>query len=95
MRLDKFLKISRIIKRRSVAKDISDQGRILINGKEAKSSTKVAVGDELTINFGNKTLVLKVSELLESTKKADTDRMFQIISENYERDYNQEAKDLD
>lgn len=95
MRLDKFLKISRIIKRRSVAKDISDQGRILINGKEAKSSTKVAVGDELTINFGNKTMVLKVSELLESTKKADTDRMFQIISENYERDYNQEAKDLD
>lgn len=94
MRLDKFLKISRIIKRRSVAKDISDQGRILVNGKEAKSSTKVGVGDELTIKFGNKTLVVKVTALLESTKKADTDRMFKIISETYERDFNQETSEL-
>ncbi|MCF6515875.1 RNA-binding S4 domain-containing protein [Lactobacillus sp. S2-2] len=94
MRLDKFLKISRIIKRRSVAKDISDQGRILVNCKEAKSSTKVGVGDELTIKFGNKTLVVKVTALLESTKKADTDRMFKIISETYERDFNQETSEL-
>lgn len=94
MRLDKFLKISRIIKRRSVAKDISDQGRILVNDKESKSSTKVSVGDKLTIKFGNKTLIVEVLALLESTKKADTDRMFKIISENYERDFNQEAKDL-
>ena len=49
MRLDKFLKVSRIIKRRSVAKEIADQGRILVNDRPAKSSTKVASGDTLTI----------------------------------------------
>ena len=60
MRLDKFLKVSRIIKRRSVAKEISDQGRILINGNAAKSSSNVKVADELTIKFGNKTEIVKI-----------------------------------
>lgn len=60
MRLDKFLKVSRIIKRRSVAKEIADQGRILVNDRPAKSSTKVAAGDTLTIKFGNKTEVVKI-----------------------------------
>ncbi|MDN5953550.1 MAG: RNA-binding S4 domain-containing protein, partial [Loigolactobacillus coryniformis] len=55
MRLDKFLKVSRIIKRRTVAKEIADKGRILINDKVAKSSTDVSVGDIITIKFGNKT----------------------------------------
>ena len=55
MRLDKYLKVSRIIKRRTVAKEIADQGRIDINGKTAKSSNDVKTGDELTIRFGNKT----------------------------------------
>ena len=54
MRLDKFLKVSRIIKRRSVAKEIADQGRILINNRPAKSSSQVVAGDTLTIKFGNK-----------------------------------------
>lgn len=69
MRLDKFLKISRIIKRRSVAKEVADKGRIQINGKLAKSSSTVKIGDVLTIQFGNKTMEIKVSELHESTKK--------------------------
>ena len=56
MRLDKFLKVSRIIKRRSVAKEVADKGRIQINGKLAKSSSKLKVGDVLQIQFGNKTL---------------------------------------
>lgn len=55
MRLDKFLKVSRIIKRRAIAKKIADQGRIMINDKVAKSSSDVRVGDVLTIEFGNKT----------------------------------------
>ena len=55
MRLDKFLKVSRIIKRRSVAKEVADKGRIQINGKLAKSSSTLKVGDVLQIQFGNKT----------------------------------------
>ena len=59
MRLDKFLKVSRIIKRRSVAKEIADQGRILINDRTAKSSTDVSVNDQIVIKFGNKTLTIR------------------------------------
>lgn len=81
MRLDKFLKISRIIKRRSVAKEVADKGRIQINGKLAKSSSDVKVGDILKVQFGNKTLEVKITELHESTKRRCT-KMYEIISEN-------------
>ncbi|ALV22456.1 MULTISPECIES: RNA-binding S4 domain-containing protein [Carnobacterium] len=81
MRLDKFLKISRIIKRRTIAKEVADKGRIQINGLTAKSSSEVKVGDELTINFGNKTLVVKIEKIVESTKKEETKEMYSIISE--------------
>ncbi|MBU5363515.1 MAG: RNA-binding S4 domain-containing protein [Enterococcus sp.] len=81
MRLDKFLKISRIIKRRTVAKEVADKGRIQVNGKLAKSSTDVKVGDELRIQFGNKVLEVAVEELHESTKKDDAAKMYRIISE--------------
>ncbi|PWF99298.1 RNA-binding S4 domain-containing protein [Levilactobacillus bambusae] len=83
MRLDKFLKVSRIIKRRSVAKEIADQGRITINGRVAKSSSNVATNDTLVIKFGNKVLTLKVDQLLETTKKDDADKMYTIVSEDY------------
>ena len=81
MRLDKFLKISRIIKRRTVAKEVADKGRIQVNGKLAKSSTDVKVGDELRIQFGNKILEVAVEELHESTKKDDAAKMYRVISE--------------
>ncbi|MDT2745196.1 RNA-binding S4 domain-containing protein [Enterococcus asini] len=81
MRLDKFLKISRIIKRRQVAKEVADKGRIQINGKVAKSSSSVKVGDVLTIQFGNKVLEVKIQELHESTKKDDAAKMYEIINE--------------
>ncbi|KRO03351.1 ribosome-associated heat shock protein [Levilactobacillus paucivorans] len=87
MRLDKYLKVSRIIKRRSVAKEIADKGRIEINGKVAKSSSDVATNDELVIKFGNKTLTVKVNELLETTKKDDAERMYTIVSEDYAQDF--------
>lgn len=83
MRLDKFLKVSRVIKRRSVAKEIADKGRIEINGKVAKSSTDVAVGDELKIKFGNRTVTLAVKNLLDSTKKDDAADMYEILSETF------------
>ena len=87
MRLDKFLKVSRIIKRRALAKEVADQGRILINDKVAKSSTNVGVNDHIGIRFGNKTLVIKVDQLLDTTKKDDAERMYTIVSENYEQDF--------
>ncbi|MGK0552504.1 RNA-binding S4 domain-containing protein [Enterococcus faecalis] len=81
MRLDKFLKISRIIKRRTVAKEVADKGRIQINGVLAKSSSNVKVGDQVKIQFGNKILEIKVIELHDSTKKEDAQKMYQILSE--------------
>ena len=90
MRIDKFLKVSRIIKRRSVAKEIADKGRIFINGRAAKSSTEVKPNDEVVIKFGNKSLTILVKELLDTTKKDDAERMYEITSEDYERDFRNE-----
>lgn len=81
MRLDKYLKVSRLIKRRTVAKEIADKGRISINGKVAKSSTDVKIGDELTLLFGNKTLVVKVTDMRETTKKDDAENMYEVVSD--------------
>lgn len=83
MRLDKFLKVSRIIKRRTVAKEIADQNRVKINGLPAKSSTKVAVDDELEISFGNKTLIIRVEDLRDTTKKAEADGMYTVLEEKF------------
>lgn len=84
MRLDKFLKVSRIIKRRTIAKEIADQNRVQVNGRAAKSSTKVAIGDELELVFGNKTLVVRVEDLRDTTKKAESEGMYTVIEERYE-----------
>lgn len=83
MRLDKFLKVSRIIKRRSVAKEIADKERILINGKKSKSSSKVTVGDELTIQFGNKTLVVEIENIRDTTKKDEAKDLYRVVEETY------------
>lgn len=81
MRLDKFLKVSRLIKRRTLAKEVSDQGRISINGQVAKASSDVKVDDELTIRFGQKIVTVKVNELKETTKKEDAANMYIIVRE--------------
>ena len=81
MRLDKFLKVSRLIKRRTLAKEVAVQGRIEINGKVAKASTAVKVGDELAIRFGQKIVTARVEELRETTKKEEAANMFTIIKE--------------
>lgn len=86
MRLDKFLKVSRIIKRRTIAKEVADKGRIEVNGITAKSSTDVKIGDELSIAFGNKTLVVKIDRIIETTKKDEAANMYTIISETYKND---------
>ncbi|MCH4167859.1 MAG: RNA-binding S4 domain-containing protein [Streptococcaceae bacterium] len=82
MRLDKYLKVSRIIKRRTVAKEVADKGRIKVNGLLAKSSTDLKTNDEVEITFGNKRLTFKVLEMKDSTKKEDAERMYQILSED-------------
>ena len=87
MRLDKFLKVSRIIKRRSVAKEIADQGRILINNRPAKSSSQVVAGDTLTIKFSNKTETVKVNQIVETTKKSEAENMYKIIDETYAENF--------
>ena len=81
MRIDKFLKVSRIIKRRQVAKEVADQGRILLNGKVAKSSSKVKPHDLLEIRFGHKVATFEVLELLDSTKKNDAEKMYRLVKE--------------
>ncbi|EEI25775.1 RNA-binding S4 domain-containing protein [Lentilactobacillus hilgardii] len=90
MRIDKFLKVSRIIKRRSVAKEIADKGCITINDRIAKSSSDVSTNDTIVIKFGNKTLTILVKALLDTTKKDDAQKMYEIVSEDYEHDYRNE-----
>ena len=81
MRLDKFLKVSRLIKRRTLAKEVADQGRITVNGKTAKASTDVKEGDELAIRFGQKLVTARVDMLKDSVKKDEADSMFTILKE--------------
>lgn len=83
MRLDKYLKVSRIIKRRTVAKEIADQDRVKINQRPAKSSTRVAIDDEIEILFGNKKMTVKVEDLRDTTKKKEAEGMYTILSEEF------------
>ena len=77
MRLDKFLKVSRLIKRRTVANEACDAGRVMVNGKVAKASVNVKVGDIIEIQFGQKTVKVRVLELLETTKKDEAKDLFE------------------
>ncbi len=79
MRLDKFLKVSRLIKRRTLAKEVAENERILVNGKAAKPSKEIKVGDEITIEFGNKDVTVRVASLEVSTKKADAINLYEFI----------------
>ncbi len=79
MRIDKFLKNSRIIKRRTVAKDACDQGRIMVNGKVAKPGTDVEPGDEIYIQFGNGSLRARVLGVPETVRKEDAAGMYEVI----------------
>ncbi|WNS42188.1 RNA-binding S4 domain-containing protein [Paenibacillus sp. MMS20-IR301] len=81
MRLDKFLKVSRLIKRRTVAKDVSEQGRVLINGREAKPSSTVKIGDEITVQFGQKLVTVRIEKLVETTRKDEAAGMYSLLRE--------------
>ncbi|MFC4620372.1 RNA-binding S4 domain-containing protein [Camelliibacillus cellulosilyticus] len=81
MRLDKFLKVSRLIKRRTVAKELADKGRVVINGRAAKAASDIQIGDVLEIHFGQKTLTVKVKDLQESPKKEEAGSLYEVLSE--------------
>ena len=79
MRLDKYLKVSRLIKRRTVANEACDSGRVLINDKPAKASTNVKEGDIITISFGNKEVKVEVLDVQETVKKDEAKEMFKYL----------------
>lgn len=79
MRLDKFLKVSRIIKRRTVAKEASEGGRVTLNGKVAKPSTEVKEGDVMEIRFGEKLARYRILTVAETVRKADAGAMYELI----------------
>ena len=79
MRLDKFLKVSRLIKRRTVANEACDAGRVLINDKPAKASANVKAGDILTLQFGNKDVTVEVLDVQETVKKEEAKELFRYI----------------
>lgn len=82
MRLDKYLKVSRLIKRRTVANDACDGGKITVNGKVAKASYNVSVGDIIEITFGERKIAVKVETINEYAKKDDASAMYSAISNN-------------
>ena len=80
MRADKFLKVSRLIKRRTVAKEACDKERVTINGRAAKAGSEVKVGDVITIHFGNSAITARVMKLTESCRKEDAGAMYEVLS---------------
>ena len=81
MRLDKYLKVSRLIKRRTVANEACDSDRVSVNGRTVKASYDVKLGDKITVAFGQKTVTVRVLDIKETTKKAESVGMYEVISE--------------
>lgn len=81
MRLDKYLKVSRLIKRRSVANDACDTARVSVNGKVVKASYAVKIGDLITVSFGAKDVTVRVIDIRETTKKSESIGMYKVVSE--------------
>ena len=82
MRIDKFLKVSHILKRRMISKELALNERIEINGRVAKPSTDVKVGDEVTITFGNRQMTIRVLSVEEIKRKKDAVSMYEVINED-------------
>lgn len=80
MRLDKYLKVSRLIKRRPVAKDMCDAGKVEVNGKVAKAGTEVTIGDELSIRFGERVLDVRILDIKETVRANEAASLYEIIT---------------
>ena len=81
MRLDKYLKVARILKRRTVSKELAENERVTINGRIAKPSTEVKVGDEITVTFGQRVLTVRVLDIKDVVKKNEAGLLYEIIDE--------------
>lgn len=79
MRLDKYLKVSRLIKRRTIAREACDSGRVIVNSKLAKASTKISINDIIEINFGNKSVKVEVLDIKDTSKKDEAEGMFKYL----------------
>ena len=79
MRIDKFLKVSRLVKRRTVAKELADQGIIKVNGRVVKSSYDVKVGDIIEVGYGTRQVKANVLDIRETTKKAEASELYEIV----------------
>ncbi|HHX30190.1 MAG TPA: RNA-binding S4 domain-containing protein [Clostridiaceae bacterium] len=82
MRLDKFLKVSRIVKRRTVANEMASAGRIQVNGKRAKPGTEVKAGDLLEIGYGQKMILVRILDVKEHVRKEEAESLYEILPED-------------
>ena len=80
MRLDKYLKVSRLIKRRTVANEACDAGRVIVNGRLAKASYEIKAGDTIEIAFGQKNIKVRVTDVKETVRKDDAQTMYEVIT---------------
>jgi len=83
MRIDKYLKVSRIVKRRTVAKSLADNSRLFLNGRVAKAGSEVEVGDEIDIIFGQRKLSIRVKMVEENVRKEQCSEMYELIADTY------------
>jgi ribosomal 50S subunit-recycling heat shock protein len=81
MRIDKYLKNARLIKRRTIAKEACDQGRVLVDGKEAKPGTEVKIGDRVDLKLGQKTISIKITAMEEHVTKETSKLLYEVISQ--------------
>ena len=81
MRIDKYLKVSRLIKRRTVANEACDSEHVSVNGRPVKASYEVKPGDTVTIAFGSRSLTVRVTEIKEHSLKADAASMYEVVSD--------------
>lgn len=81
MRLDKYLKTARVLKRREAAKELALQERVKVNGRTAKPSTEIHIGDEIELTFGNRILMIRVLDLAKQVSKANAALLFEVVSE--------------
>ena len=82
MRIDKFLKVSRILKRRALGREAAGGGRIKVNGRTVKPSCQIKVGDIVDIGFNSGTITIEILDVKETVRKEDADKLFRVISEN-------------
>lgn len=81
MRIDKYLKTARIVKRREAAKELAAAGRVMINGRKAKAGSEVNIGDILSLQFGNRLLEVRVADIQKQVSKANSSLLFEVLKE--------------